>query len=102
MTEILADQYIVVLIDSSKNNCWKNYCFKQYKDSYDICPESTPKEPENSSSHAESYSPMDEWWRFATDEEIARYDIEGFFKITSKPKKSRQPVIVEINNYQVW
>lgn len=98
-SSILKGQYIVVLHDPSQKNSWKDFCFKQYRDSQLICPESTPNSPNNSLTGAESYAVRDDWWRFATEEEIARYDAEGFFKITSEPKK---PVIIEINNYQVW
>jgi hypothetical protein len=99
---ISAGEYVVVVKDTSYSNSWENYCFKQFKDSRSVCPESTPKYPDNATEDHESYSCATEDWRYATPEEIDRYDREGMFKITSKPKKPKGPVNTNINNYQIY
>jgi hypothetical protein len=96
---ILANEYVVVLDDSSYNNSWKDYCFKQFKESRSVCPESTPRYPDNKTEDNESYSCDTSQWRYATPEEIDRYEKEGFFKVTSKPKKEK---IVTTSIYQIY
>lgn len=93
-------RYVVVLEDDSLSNSWQDYCFKQKYDRDDVIePKTTPKYPKNND--GESYGVTDSMWRYATQEEIERYDNEGFFKITDSPKpiKIKAPKKSETLNY---
>jgi hypothetical protein len=97
--EIKDGEYIVVLVDDSNSNSWKNFCFKQ-KITWDdvIEPETTPKYPKKND--GESYAVTDSMWRYATQEEIERYKVEGCFKITIKPKGPKKSKM--LNYYEIF
>jgi hypothetical protein len=93
-------KYVVVLEDDAYSNSWKDYCFKQKEDKHnEIYPVACPNHPRSNS--AESYCVKTSMWRYATDEEIERYDNEGFFKITDNPKpiKIKKPTVSKVINY---
>lgn len=72
-------EYIVVLKDTSSNNNWKNFVLKQIKNDDEIIPEVNPY-GRNNSDCAESYSNFrekDNFWRYATPEEIEEYERLG-------------------------
>ena len=91
--EIKAGSYVVVLYDKSTINNWTNYCLKQRIDCVDIRPISSPKMPEASD---ENYRVEFEYWRYATPEEIAKYNEIGVYMITEVD------LVTEINNYQIF
>lgn len=90
--EIKAGSYVVVLYDRSTSNSWKHYCLKQRIDATDIRPVSSPK----MQSSDESYFVKDQDWRYATPEEIAKYDEIGIYMVTEVD------LVTEINNYQIF
>lgn len=90
--EIKAGSYVVVLYDKSTTNSWTHYCLKQRIDSFDIRPISSPKMPNSD----ENYRVEAKDWRYATPEEIAKYDEIGVYMITEVD------LVTEINNYQIF
>jgi hypothetical protein len=98
--KIKKGEYVVVLHDDAYSNNWKNYCFKQRDDKEDfVFPEACPNHPKNNTQ--ESYNVRESHrWRYATPEEIARYDQEGFFLITSEPVEKKQVAVV--SNYEIY
>ena len=88
--------YIVILSDSSYSNNWTHYCFKQSITLTDkIHPETTPKHPVKNVE--ESFLLNGHNWRYATIEEKVRYNKEGHFDVTTKPKGPK-----EINYYEIF
>lgn len=95
--------YVVILYDPCTENCWKNYCMKQGKKGKDITPVSTPNYKDNihEDDGQEYYYVSSEMeWRYATQEEIDRYEVEGLYKITHKPKGHKKSKV--LNYYEIF
>lgn len=111
-TEFKKGDYIVVLKDNSLSNNWQNFIFKQLKYYHNICPEILINGNENiDGQYTYAHFDMKDFWRYATSEEIAKYDRIGKpYDVTTLIKKSNQkhikdlkyPDVVEINSKEEY
>jgi len=68
--------YIVVLKDDAANNNWQGYIFKQKYESSEVWPHILMDGKENHS-YCYSHFSLQNFWRYATPEEIVEYNKLG-------------------------